>query len=716
MLLFLISVVLISGSAFFIANLLDSKNSVNNTIYFFLSAFSEIILTFEILSLFSKISVSGVLFGNSILFLITFCIWLLRGRPLIKADYSLCLEKFLRVIKLDKTLAVLSAGFLFMILISIFLIALVPSNEASAIGYHVARSLFWIEQGNLNHFNISDARALAFPINSELLYTWVMLFLKNDVFLSGFSLLSFVLYIVSLYGITGKCVSSLRQRLWVVLIISSFTAVIAYLSSTETNIMVAALCTAGLYLVIEYFKKDEFSLLFMSALAFALSIGVKTSAFFVLPAVILWFIATGLKFKISDLFKKFGIWVFLLFLNFLIFSSYNFILNFINYGDFISIPSLMQSHKNLFGLKGFLFNSVNYFLMMFKFSGLDRLYNFSDAIFSGLKSLVKIFNEPFLIGHYTNDNTFSLISADRSGLGLNGIFVFLPCLIISFAGLFSRQGNKKFLINSFSLIFIISFIIMAYSVVYMSFNIRFIVTFALICAPVICYSYKKKLTFYKCIVTIIAFGAFLYVPLNITNQNVFSIINYFRHGYSIEKIRETAVCSSISNYIEDTYKSVYCSLRDYIKSFGKQNRVLYLSQESDGLLIIKKLQFEGYKIDVDLIENLENINLNKYNMIITLNNNQYSQLFRNLNKIYKGVYRGSGVTCVYNKPDGSMVFNPRNEVPYISNCSVSEDFWRRKNFKLKEILTFSENFDNIERAFKYYIYENSAKPLKMRLH
>ena len=257
---------------------------------------------------------------------------------------------------------------------------------------------------------------------------------------------------------------------------------------------------------------------------------------------------------------------------------------------------------------------------------------------------------------------------------------------------------------------------MAYSVVYMSFNIRFIVTFALICAPVICYSYKKKLTFYKCIVTIIAFGAFLYVPLNITNQNVFSIINYFRHGYSIEKIRETAVCSSISNYIEDTYKSVYCSLRDYIKGFGKQNRVLYLSQESDGLLIIKKLQFEGYKIDVDLIENLENINLNKYNMIITLNNNQYSQLFRNLNKIYKGVYRGSGVTCVYNKPDGSMVFNPRNEVPYISNCSVSEDFWRRKNFKLKEILTFSENFDNIERAFKYYIYENSAKPLKMRLH
>lgn len=709
--LFLLSLILVFGFAFFAANILDSKNIINNLIYCVLAAFAEVVLTFEILSLFSCISVRNVLFINFVLFFINLLIWIIRGRPVVKINYGDIFRKVMSVLKKDRILQVLSAGFLLMIVISGFLVIILPASDASSVTYHVARSLFWIEHGNLNHFNIADARALAFPVNSEILYAWIMLFIKKDSFLSGFSLLSFGLYAVSLYGIMSEITVSLRRKLWVLLIVSSFTAVITYLSSTETNIIVAALCMSGLYLLIQYLKYSGKTLVFMSALAFALSIGVKTSALFIFPAVILWGLFIGLCNKFEHLNKKFFVWGIYFFINFLIFSSYNYILNFINYGDFVSIPSLMVSHKNLFGIKGFIFNFLNYCLMMFKFSELDGLYNFSDFCFDLLRNLLKVFNQPYLVGHYTNDGTFRYIGADRSGLGLNGVLVFLPCLFYAFGGLFSAKNSRKFLISSFSVLFFISFLIMTYSVVYMSFNIRFIVTFALISAPVMFYSYNKHITFYKILVCAVAVFSFIYISTHITNKNVFNLINYFRHGYSVSKIRETARCSSVSGFSNDEHVNTYCKLRDYIGTFDKNNRILYFPQEQDGILTLKLLQFSGSHIDVDLIENLANIDLNKYNIVILLDNRQFSTVFHNLNKITDGIYRGEGFSCVYNQINGNMFFNTASSIPYLSICTVTDNFWQKRNFRLLDVLVFSEKFDGYEHSFKYYIYENLNKPV-----
>lgn len=709
--LFLLSLILVFGFAFFTANILDSKNVINNIVYVCLSAFAEIVFTFEVLSLFSEISLNHVLYFNILLFCINLFIWIIKGRPVIKINYTNVFRIFWSALKRDKILAFLLAGFLFMMIVSVFLIIIFPASEAAAVTYHVVRALFWIDHGNLNHFNIADARALTFPINSEILYMWVMLFLKKDTGLCGFSLTAFLFYIVSFYGVLSKFTVSLRRKLWCIFIVSSFTAVITYLSSTETNIILAALVMSGLYLMLEYFKKYKFTVAFMASLAFALALGVKTSAFFILPAVIIWFLVCGIHYRVQNIYKNFIIWAALLFINFLIFSSYNYILNFINYGDFVSIPSIMQSHKNIFGLKGFFFNTVNYLIMMFKLSEFDGIYNFSDLSFHILMKLVHILHQPFLIGHYTNDSTFRIISADRSGLGLNGILVFLPCLILAFKGVWSRKNNKKFLISSFSIIFLIAFLIMAYSVIYMSFNIRFIVTFALISAPVIYFSYCRRLNFYKILVALVAIISYVYVSLHITHSNVLYLINYFRQGYSVEKIRETARCSSISQIIDDKYLSAYCTIRNYIKSYDRRNKFLYFSQETDALLPIKLLQFEDYCIDVDLLEDLENIELDEYNILILLDNRQFSTMFHNVDRLEAGVYRGDGFYCVYNEVNGKMVFDPDLTAPYLSNCTLTEDFRQKRGFRFRDVLVFSENFDGIDRKFKYYIYENLNNPV-----
>ena len=460
MFLFLISLLLVFSFAFFTANIIECKNVIRNLIYIFLCVFANIVFTFEVLSLFSKISIGGVLLLNALFAGIFFVIWLLRGRPLVTFNIKSFLRKLTIALRLDKSLLFLLIGVLFLLVTSVFLGWIFPAEDAASLFYHVARAVFWLEQGNFNHFSISDARNLCFPINSEILYTWVMLFHRKNVYKNLFYVCFYMLYTVSLYGILAKLTSALRPKLWDMFIVSSFTAVITYLSSTETNIIIAALFASAIYLMMSMDNDKSDAAIYMSSFAVALAIGVKTSALFLLPAVFVWYIAAGVRASSNNLQKTIVKFVLFLALNILLFSAYNYILNFINYGNFFSVKSLNYSHQNQFGFEGFLFNFLNYFVMMFNFSELDKFYNLSVVIFEVKKYLFNVFSNPLLSGHYSNESYYNFIGAGKSGLGLLGVILFLPCLIYSFVRLFFTQNKKEFLIASFSIIYIVAFICM----------------------------------------------------------------------------------------------------------------------------------------------------------------------------------------------------------------------------------------------------------------
>lgn len=706
MFLFLISLLLVFSFAFFTANIIECKNVIRNLIYIFLCVFANIVFTFEVLSLFSKISIGGVLLLNALFAGIFFVIWLLRGRPLVTFNIKSFLRKLTIALRLDKSLLFLLIGVLFLLVTSVFLGWIFPAEDAASLFYHVARAVFWLEQGNFNHFSISDARNLCFPINSEILYTWVMLFLRKNVYLNLFSVGFYMLYTVALYGILSKLTSALRPKLWVIFIVSSFTAVITYLSSTETNIIIAALFAAAIYLMMSMDNDKSDAAIYMSSLAVALAIGVKTSALFLLPAVFVWYIAVGVRASSNNLQKiivKFGLF---LALNILLFSAYNYILNFMNYGNFFSIKSLSYSHQNQFGFEGLLFNFLNYFVMMFNFSELDKFYNSSVVIFEVKKYLFNVFSNPLLLGHYSNESYYNFIGAGKSGLGLLGVILFLPCLIYSFVRLFFTQNKKEFLIASFSIIYIVAFICMTYSLVYMSFNIRFIVTFALVSAPVIYFSYRKKSTIYKIIVSFFALFSFFYISLNITNMNVFPIIKYFQNGGSIRYFRSYVKCSGLSFDMKNPHVNAYCKIRDYIKSQGKQNKFLYFSQEGEGLLFIKELYFEGYSVDVDLIENSHNIDFSKYDFVITLENRQISNLFRHVDDIKGASFSNDGIYCNYNDISGRIILQNSDLKPYISLCRFDDNFFTSKGFYLFDTLIIAEDFARRQNSYKYYVYKS----------
>lgn len=691
--------------AVFAANILDAKNIINNLIYFFLTAFANVVLTFEILSLFSKISITGVLLLNILLLLIIFGFWLFKGRPFLAPDYKKVFKSLAKALFLDKCLLLMSAAFLFMLAASFVLVILIPSVDTASAFYHVVRPLFWIENGSLNHFIIQDARLLDFPVNSEILYAWVMLFLKKDAFLSGFSFAGFLFYCVALFGISGFVTSSLRRKLWIIFVVSSFTTVIASLSSNETNIIIAALVLSSLYL---FLKGGRYGI-FMSAMAYALAAGTKTSALLLLPAVFLWMIIYGVKFqKLKSVFAFAGFFA----INFIFFAAYNYILNFIDYGHFTTCASLGYSHSNVHGVRGFMHNLLSYMFMPFQLNEWSFLRQFVEAVYAFKIHVMKALGITPYIGLYSNESAGIIVDAARSGLGIHGLIVFFPSLLISLITAGRFKNKKVFLINSFGWLFVTAFLIMTAALVYMSYNIRFIVTFALICAPVMYYSYCKKLGVYKLIVTLAAIGSFIFIPLNITDKNLINILSYLNRGDSIQQLRERGYCSEFLKNGADRPVSMTCSFRNYLRTLDKRNRILYFPNEGESLLFIKMLQFEGYKIDFGLIERIGEIDFSKYNIVITFENSQISNLFYKVKEIKDGKYKNNGITCRYEDVSRRQIIEySKNIKPVRAFCSFDEYFFMDKFFSEYYKLVMTEGFIGAKDSYTYYVYENLNNPI-----
>ena len=103
MLLLLCSIVLVLASSFFLANCVDFKNIVNNIISFWLIAFANVVLTFEILSLFSAISQTNILYVNLAFAILSTIFWVCKKCPVIHVDWKSCFKNILTAVKLDKT-------------------------------------------------------------------------------------------------------------------------------------------------------------------------------------------------------------------------------------------------------------------------------------------------------------------------------------------------------------------------------------------------------------------------------------------------------------------------------------------------------------------------------------------------------------------------------------------------------------------------------------
>ena len=636
---------------------------------FFISFFAFVILNVQILSLFKAITGPNILILTIIEAFIFGFIWFKNKKiPSFNSAKSFLLnlkDAFLS----DKSLLILAVFWVFCISVSFILAFLSPVNEPDAQGYHALRSLFWATDGFISHFETADVRCHSMPINSELFYVWILSLSKNDI---GFGLLQFFSYfllIISSYKVMEFYEIDFNKRIWSVLIFSSFAGVISQISSTQTDLLVGSLLVTSLYLILKFKKENKLNLLYFASLSMAISFGVKSTGVIASIPLLVWYI-----FLLRKQFIKYFLF---LILNFTIFSSYNYILNLINYHSFLGAKSAILGHGFWGGFGAIVANFIRYIFQFFDFSGFTLGFYINKFLLSAQANTIEFFGIPRNLGENVGLNFTNISMTEQVlGFGILGFLVFLPASIIGFF-------NKK--LRIFSVIFWAMILTLSFSIAYMIYSIRFIVTFVALAIPLISLTYFKRMNPYKFFVILFAVFYLGYASLFLSQRPMFYIKKEFQKNPDIKLIQDNMRDLNYKFY--PSFNEAY-TMKSAVQPICKNNSKIAVFVSNGYMLYSTKfLEFNNdCQIDSLNILHIRDYNLSDYDYIITQKTLPQHIEAINYNDIKNPLTPSNKAICYYEGLDYKR--NPRllnfgelNKA-FAASCKINGEFLIDMGFKI----------------------------------
>ena len=658
-----IGVIFQSLISFFLASIF------NLSVIFFISFFAFVILNIEILSLFKGISGQNILILTILEFLIVGFIWFKNKKIPSISNFKGFLIELKNSLLADKSLLVLFLFWVFCIAISFILALLSPVNEPDAQGYHALRSLFWAKDGFISHFEIADIRCHSMPINSELFYVWILSLSKNDL---GFGLLQFFSYfllIISSFKIMEFYEIDFNKRIWSILIFSSFAGVISQISSTQTDLLVGSLLTTSFYLILEFKKQNKLNFLYFASLSMAISFGVKSTGIIASIPLLIWYI-----FLLRKEFIKYFLF---LILNFSIFSSYNYILNLINYSSPLGSKSALLGHGFWGGFGAIVANFIRYIFQFFDFSGFTLGFYINKFLLSAQAAAIEFFNIPRDLGENVGLNFTNISMTEQVlGFGILGFLVFLPSSIIGFF-------NKK--LRIFSIIFWAMILTLSFSIAYMIYSIRFIVTFVAFSIPLISLTYFKKMNLYKFFIILFAIFYLGYASLFLSQRPMYHLKKEFQKTPDIKLIQNKMRDLNYKFY--PSFNEAY-TMKSAVQPICKDNSKIAIFASNGYMLYSTKfLEFNNScKIDTLNILHIRNYDLSNYDYIITQKNLPQHIEVINANDIKNPLTPSNKAICYYEGFDYKrrprlLNFNELDKA-LSASCKINNEFLADIGFKI----------------------------------
>ena len=657
-----LGVVFQSLISFFLASIF------NLSVIFFISFFAFVILNIEILSLFKGISGQNILILTFLEFLIVGFIWFKNKKIPSTSNFKGFLIELKNSLLADKSLLFLTLALIFMLFIS-FLLSFTPPNEADASSYHWLRSLFWAKDGFISHFEIADIRCHSMPINSELFYVWILSLSKNDL---GFGLLQFFSYfllIISSFKIMEFYEIDFNKRIWSILIFSSFAGVISQISSTQTDLLVGSLLTTSFYLILEFKKQNKLNFLYFASLSMAISFGVKSTGIIASIPLLIWYI-----FLLRKEFIKYFLF---LILNFSIFSSYNYILNLINYSSPLGAKSALLGHGFWGGFGAIVANFIRYIFQFFDFSGFTIGFYINKFLLSAQAAAIEFFNIPRDLGENVGLNFTNISMTEQVlGFGILGFLVFLPSSIIGFF-------NKK--LRIFSIIFWAMILTLSFSIAYMIYSIRFIVTFVAFSIPLISLTYFKKMNLYKFFIILFAIFYLGYASLFLSQRPMYHLKKEFQKTPDIKLIQNKMRDLNYKFY--PSFNEAY-TMKSAVEPICKDNSKIAIFASNGYMLYSTKFLEFNYscKIDTLNILHIRNYDLSNYDYIITQKNLPQHIEVINANDIKNPLTPSNKAICYYEGFDYKrrprlLNFNELDKA-LSASCKINNEFLADIGFKI----------------------------------
>ena len=596
--MFIGAIVLNLLSSYFLASIFG------NFLIIFIAFFALVVLNMEILSLFSAIKELNVFIFSVANFLVTFAYF--KFKNIIPLKFKFDFVRLKNAFLLDKSLVVLLFAFIVLLLVSLFLALVMPVVEPDSQTYHFLRAYEFVAQGSLKHFETNDIRALVMPINSEIVYSWLLLFKKN---FHGYGIVSFCAYILalcSMWSVFEEFKFAWRKRIFAIFLFSSFSAVILQIPSLQTDLLVGSLLICAFALFIK-------NSIYFSSLSLALAMGTKSTgviavlAFFVL---IIFYEVYIEKNKQLNKTKKFAL---ILPLNFFIFSSYNYFLNLIHFHNPFSNRASYLGHMFWGGFEGYIANLVHFLFQSLDFTGFKWGFYLNPTIFELKRAFFDFIHVNPQMGCNVPQQIVNIFTDEQTvGFGILGFLVFLPTVCVSIFKSCFNKNKKTILVCILAVAFLINMLVLARAVAYMVFSIRFIVAFVCLSAIILVGVYKKR-SFLKPIFFIFCLFYMLLIPISNKRMHFKAIYtNLKAANFNLEIFENNYYEGKVAPVLE-LAPSIYETI---IKKYSDKKNIAISKTLISSILYLKKLEYKGYNIDFINPGVLTDKKLKNYDLIV----------------------------------------------------------------------------------------------------
>ena len=418
---------------------LEVNNFIDKLLAVFLFGWAQIILSIEVLSLLKAITFTNLYIVHSLFLLVSAALYLFSKKHL-KISFSLFfhnLKNSLKGIKLNKTLKIIICIWLIIIFLTIIYFGLnIPPYESDAMAYHLTRAAFWMQNQSINHYFTYDVRQTVFPVNTELGQLWIMIFTKSDSLVFLVQFLSFIFLLLALYKILRTLNFNKSISIFSVFVFSCLDVILLQSYSPQNDLTAAAFLAVTVYFLLKVLKENSTNLFSFICIGIsaAIAIGVKGYVYLYILGIAIFVLAYK-KFNLLKLKKIFLILIFSL-AGIILFSSYNLISNYIQYGnpivDDITVNFMRVSSPSI---KTFISNFFRHIFSFYQFNGQDfsTISIVNQKIFYGVHNILNINLPASVIDRVNYPFSFSAnpLDSDLSYYGLIGYFFILPSLFFS---------------------------------------------------------------------------------------------------------------------------------------------------------------------------------------------------------------------------------------------------------------------------------------------
>ena len=693
--MFLISILFVLISSYLILSVIDKRYKFKNNlgfIFFIIIAFSQIILSFEILSLFKLIARNNFLIMNVIFFICALVLYFKNSKhtyiPQIKEEF----QKIKKALKRDKILTFIAFCFVIFFIFRLFYATFFPVVFGDALQYYLPRCTAWLYNGTISHYMTFDAREIIMPVNSELTYLWIMLFTKNEIGCGVFPFIFFVNAIYVIYNFLGELGFCRRKRLWSVFVFSSFSLVFIECVIPGADLWVGSLILTCFYLFYCACKYNKTFLVYTSALVYALAAGVKTTALIAIPASAFVLFMIALIYAKNSTKNKILYFIGFFILNFLIFSSYNYVLNYIDFKNPVSNETQLLLNAFRGGIKGYCYNLIKYFFAWFDFSGMPNILNIGSHIQSMQDKMINILN----IDQGIHQSQFfdykfpfnSNIKIMDSLLGITGLLTFYPAIFYSlYIAIKTKLSKKRMLLCVLALFYIFNILIFSRVMIFTRYNMRYLLAFIVPVSLIIVYTYPKRINLYKIIMT---WFLFVLLAFNSHTKPVTFLVQYFNYK-SLPIKQQTSHKNFILNNADELEIFKYFYQQKDKKKIGT---ILAFGRDSS-IYYIYKLRLYGHDVQTILPEIITTYNLKDFDYIVSIEDFADSTIIKN-NK--ENAIPMNKSLCFYEDHNGYIYAKNKTRAIAVG-CKIPFDYFKENGFN---------KIDDIKLS-RYVILKNTQK-------